>query len=98
MTINKTSYGIILGIILPLITAYAFFYFGITNGLSWYEFFGWLIKINYASSLFAVSALSDLAAFMGFAYSNKMNIARGIFMSTMLWVIVVIVFKFIIQD
>jgi len=97
MTINKTSYGVIAGVLLPIITIYAFFRFGITNGMDVSEFFGWFIKINYASSLIAVSTLSDLALFMGFAYSNKMNFARGVFMATMFWVLVVIVFKFIIQ-
>ncbi|MCQ2230109.1 MAG: hypothetical protein MJZ13_10260 [Bacteroidales bacterium] len=97
MTINKTSYGVIAGLLLPLITVYAFFHFGITNGMAWTEFFGWLVKLSYASSLIAVSTLSDLAIFMGFAYSNKMNFARGVFMSTMFWVVVVVVFKFIIQ-
>ncbi|MCQ2204104.1 MAG: hypothetical protein MJZ15_06650 [Bacteroidales bacterium] len=98
MTINKTSYGVVLGMILPLLTSFGFFYFGVSAGTSWTDFFSWLVKINFASSLFAVSALSDLAFFMGFAYSNKMNIAKGIFLSTLFWAMVVVVFKFIIQD
>lgn len=98
MTIDKLTYGIVLGIVLPLLTMYGFFSYGVSQGTSWAEFFQWLIKINYAASLIAVSVLSNLAAFMGLAYSNKMRIARGIFMSTMLWVVVVVVFKYIIQE
>ncbi len=97
MTINKLSYGVVLGLIAPLAVAFSFFYFGVTNGLPWVEFFGWLVKIDFASSLIAVSTLADLALFMGFAYSNKMEIARGIFMATICWAMVVVVFKFIIQ-
>jgi len=93
--INKLAYGVVVGLIAPLIVAFCFFYFGITNGLSWYEFFGWLVKIEFASSLIAVSALADLALFMGFAYSNKMEFARGIFAATVFWAFLVVVFKFV---
>ncbi len=89
--------GALMGLIAPLIVAFVFFKVGVTNGMPWADFFGWLVKIDYASSLIAVSTLADLALFMGFAYSNKMEIARGLFMATIFWAFVVVVFKFIIQ-
>ncbi|MCQ2227932.1 MAG: hypothetical protein MJZ01_08505 [Bacteroidales bacterium] len=94
---DKKRYGFILGLILPAVTTYAFYYFGMSSGVTLGKFFEWFITIKFASSLIAVSALSNLAAFMGFAYSDKMNFARGIFMATLIWVVVVLVLKFIIQ-
>ena len=90
-------FGVVLGLIAPLVVAFSFFKIGVTSGTPWAEFFGWLVKIDYASSLIAVSTLADLALFMGFAYSNKMNVARGLFMATIFWAFMVVVFKFIIQ-
>lgn len=92
-----TLIGFIVGLVLPLLTAFGFYRYGIHNGLSITEFFSWFVEIKYASSLMAVSALSDLAIFMGLAYSNKMQAARGVFMATVLWALVVIVLKFLVQ-
>lgn len=92
-----TLIGFIAGLILPLLTAFGFYRYGIHNGLSISEFFSWFIEIKFASSLMAVSALSNLALFMGLIYSNKVSAARGVFMATVLWALVVIVLKFLVQ-
>ncbi len=97
MTINKTAYGLVLGLILPPLTSLAFYKFVYTGYKSFPDFIDGLIFLDSAAMFVAVCALSNLAFFMLFAYLNKLNIARGIFLATVFYALVVLVFKFLIQ-
>lgn len=97
MTINKTIYGFGLGLVLPAVTALLFYKFAY-RGLKTFEgFIDELIFLDSASMLLAVCALSNLAFFLVFAHLNKLNIARGLFIATILYGIGVLVLKFIVQ-
>ncbi len=97
MTINKTSYGVILGLALPMLTALALHKYVYSGQTSFVEFLQTLAKFDQASTLLAVCAISNLACFMIFANINKLFIARGIFLATILYALAVLILKFVVQ-
>lgn len=94
---DKKYIGIILGIILPAITTWFLYKYSYGGQYSWDDFVNAMIMLNSMSTMLAVACLSNLAVFTIFAYTDKLNIARGLIISTVLWAIVIVVFKFIIQ-
>lgn len=97
MTINKTPYGFALGLLLPAATACLFYRFAYHGFKTFSEFLDALVFLDSASMLLAVCALSNLAFFLIFAQLNKLKIARGLFLATILYAMGVLVLKFVIQ-
>ncbi len=97
MTINKTSYGVVLGLVLPAITAWALYTFVYSGFKSFGDFIDGLIFLDSAALYIAVCVLSNLAFFLVFAQFDRLKIARGILLSTILYAMVVLIFKFVIQ-
>lgn|SRR5574344_861497 len=93
---NKLWFGIILGMILPMLTVVAFYNFAYHGNKGFFEFLSILLKLDSVGMLLAVSSLSNLAVFMIFVNINKLLIARGLVVSTVAYVLAVLFFKFAI--
>ncbi len=98
MNIDKLGFGLFLGLILPIITAILFYNFAYHGFKTFDEFLEALKFLNSASMFIAVCALSNLAAFLIFANFNKLRIARGIFLMTLVYAMAVVVIKFLVQQ
>ncbi len=93
---NKTLYGILLGLVLPMLTMLALYKFGYHGDKGFSEFMSTMMQLKSAGMLIAVSSLSNLAVFLIFAQLNKLLIARGLMISTVLYAFATLVFKFLL--
>lgn len=94
---DKTIYGFLIGMILPPITALAFYKFVYSGARDFWGFIDGLIFVDSASTLLAVSCLGNLAVFTFLAHINKVKITRGIFLATVVYALAVLILKFGIQ-
>lgn len=97
MNINKTWIGLVAGFVLPIVTTLLFYKFAYKGTAAFFDFLHALLILDSVAILLAVSCLSNLAVFLVVAYMNKIALARGLFMMTMFYAIVVVVLKFAIQ-
>lgn len=94
---NKRYIGIILGLILPLVTMWILYKYTYGASLPVDEFIDGLIRLQSMSTMIAIACLSNLAIFTIFAYTDKLEISRGLIISTILWAIAIIIIKFFVQ-
>lgn len=93
----KTIFGIITGLVLPILTSILLYNFGYKGNLDYWGFIDGLLFLDSVSMLFAVCCLSNLAVFLIVVNLDFIKFSRGIFISTILYVLFVVVLKFVIQ-
>ncbi len=96
MTVDKTWVGAAVGLVLPVITALLFFKFAYAGALPFFDFLAQMMEIRGVGMLVAVSCLPNLAVFTLFAYTDRLKVSRGLFLSTLLYAMVIVVVKFIL--
>ncbi|MCQ2214997.1 MAG: hypothetical protein MJZ31_03650 [Bacteroidales bacterium] len=94
---NKRYIGIILGLVLPMITIWALYTFSYGAARPWNEFIEALIRLQSMATMIAIACLSNLAVFTFFAYTDKLEISRGLIISTILWAVAIVIIKFFVQ-
>lgn len=97
MSINKTFWGLLVALVLPFLAALGLWRFGYNGILPFYDFVMQLAKLDSASTLIAVCALPNLAIFILFVNIKREKFARGVFLATLLYAFLIMVFKFGIQ-
>ena len=93
---NKLIIGFIIGIVLPLITAVLLYFFMYKGQLEPLDFLSELMKLNGLGKFLSISVLSNLIVFLIAVNTERLLAARGIVTATLLYGLVVIVFKFLI--
>ena len=96
MSIDKTFIGVAVGLLLPIVTSILFFKFAYAGELPYFQFLGQMATIGGAGMLIAVSCLPNLALFTFLAYTDHLKVARGIFLSTLLYAFCIVILKFAI--
>lgn len=92
---NKLIIGIIIGLILPVITAGAI-YLSLYNGkIGFIEFLSRLMQVNGMGKLLSISVLSNMIVFFIAVNTERLLAARGILTSTIIYGVVVFAFKFL---
>ena len=93
----KTLFGVITGLILPIITSILFYNYGYSGQLDYWGFIEALLFIDSVAMLFAVCCLSNLALFLIVVNLNFIKFSRGLFLATIFYALAVVVIKFGIQ-
>lgn len=96
MSLDKTWVGIVVGLVFPVITSLLFFKFAYGGELAFFPFIRQMAVIGGAGMLVAVSCLPNLALFTFLAYTDRLKISRGLFLSTLLYAFVIVVLKVVI--
>ncbi len=96
MSIDKTWIGIIAGLVFPIITSLLFFRFAYNGILPYFEFLKQMTVIHGMGMLVSVSCLPNLALFLVFANIDRLKVARGLMLSTLLYAFIIVVCKFAI--
>jgi len=92
--INKISYGVIIGIICPIL----FFLLNYIFRFGKYDFSGYLqflIESKKLVSVISLAVLPNLIPFMLFINSNRYSSGRGVLTSTVIIGILIFIFYFI---
>jgi len=86
--------GICLGTIFPLIFIYCFFLFRFKSFMTFEEFINTVLVMKIYTKVLAVSIFAgNLTSFMLFLKINRLKTARGIFIVTVLYSIMVFIMK-----
>ncbi|SMO35987.1 hypothetical protein SAMN06265379_101255 [Saccharicrinis carchari] len=93
---NKLYIGLLIGLLLPIITSYTIFYFRFGDTLSIKEFVNGLLRLQGFTKLLSLSVIPNLLFFLMAIKLERLLAARGIVTATLLYAIVVVVFKFIL--
>ncbi len=91
---NKLYIGLLIGLILPIITSYAIFYFRFGDTLSFKEFADGLLQLHGFTKLLSLSVIPNLLFFLIAIKLERLLAARGIVTATLLYAIVVVILKF----
>jgi len=92
---NKLIIGLIVGLILPLLTA-GLIYLSLFKGkLEFWEFLRKLAEINGMGKLLSISVLSNMIVFFIAVNKDRLLAARGILTATVIYAMVVLGFKFL---
>lgn len=91
---NKLIFGVISGLILPVLTAYLIYKQQYHGQYSFKEFLTGLNMLKSLGKLISISVLPNLIMFILLVTYDKLQIARGLVGATLFWVIVVLVVKF----
>ncbi len=92
---NKLYIGLITGLILPLLTASAFYFSRFSDTLSFSEFLRKLAAVNGMGKLLSISVLSNMIIFFIAINREKLLAARGILTATLIYGLIVLGFKFL---
>lgn len=93
---NKMIFGLSLGILLPLITSYLIYSLRYKGD---YDFESFLKGLRYMKSLgklISISTLPNLAIFMIVITYEKLLVARGLVIATFLYLIIVLIVRFLL--
>ena len=90
---NKLYIGLIVGLILPLITAVAIYLSLFKGKLDFMEFIQKLIAVNGMGKLLSISVLSNMIVFFIAINREKLLAARGIVTATLIYGLIVLGFK-----
>lgn len=93
---NKMMFGIVAGFVVPLLTSFLLFSFAYYGDLNYGGFLDALMKTNNLARLLAVCALPNLIIFFAAINFEKLLMARGIVMSTLIIALLVVVFRFLL--
>lgn len=94
MAVDKTWVGFALGVSLPVLTTLLFFKYAYAGALPLFDFLAQMMEIRGVGMLIAVSCLPNLALFLVFAFTDRLKVARGIFLATLLYAFAIVVVKF----
>lgn len=91
---NKLYIGLLIGLILPIITSYAIFYFRFGDTMSFKEFTDGLLQLHGFTKLLSLSVIPNLIFFLIAIKLERLLAARGIVTATLLYAIAVVVLRF----
>jgi len=92
---NKLIVGIIIGLILPIITAGAIYLSLFSGKIEFLEFLSRLMQAHGMGKLLSISVLSNMIIFFIAVNTERLLVARGILTSTIIYGIVIFAFKFL---
>ncbi|MBN2165880.1 MAG: hypothetical protein JW717_06355 [Marinilabiliaceae bacterium] len=102
---NKLIFGVVVGLVLPILTSYLFYVFSYKGDKSIYCYFDFLMNmrdvgsvmsISLLGKLFSISVLPNLALFMMVITYEKLLIARGLVIATFCWLVFVLAVRFLL--
>lgn len=93
---NKLYIGIIIGLILPMIMSFILYVSLYHGRLEYSAFLVRLIEQGSIGKLLSISVLPNLIVFFVAINLERLLAARGIVTATLLYVVLVLVFKFMI--
>ncbi len=93
---NKLYIGILVGLILPLIMSFILYLSLYRGELEYVAFLSQLINMGSIGKLLSISVLPNLVVFFIAINLERLLAARGIVTSTVLYAVVVLVFKFLL--
>ena len=92
-SLNSLKLGLIVGLIIPFI-AILFFQVGNYSKYSFFEFYVKLHELHVFSSLISLCVVPNLLVFFVFIWKNYFLSARGVIFSTVIYGIIMMIFKF----
>ena len=92
---NKLIIGIIIGLILPIITAGVLYLSLFKGKIEFLEFLSRLMEVDGMGKLISISVLSNMIVFLIAVNTERLLAARGILTSTVIYGLVVFAFKFL---
>ncbi len=92
---NKLIIGIIIGLILPIITAGVLYLSLFKGKIEFMEFLFRLMEVDGMGKLISISVLSNMIVFLIAVNTERLLAARGILTSTVIYGLVVFAFKFL---
>lgn len=93
---NKLFVGILVGVVLPVLMSFILYYVLYKGELDYYHFLLQLIRMGSIGKLLSISVLPNLIVFLIAINLERLLAARGIVTATLVYVMLVLVFKFII--
>ena len=92
---NRLIFGLIPGIIIPVITIFIFSLFksGATDFVSYVEF---VISISMLSNILSLCALPNLAIFYFFLNKEYYYSVRGVIFATLIWALLVVITRYFV--
>lgn len=93
---NKLLFGVLLGLILPLLTSYLIYKASYEGQYGFYEFLQGLIQLKSLGRLISISVIPNLAVFILVVTYEKLIFAKGLVFATAFWVVVVLAVRFLL--
>lgn len=93
---NKLIIGIAIGLIVPIIMSVILYYSLYKGELAYLSFLSQLIKMGSIGKLLSISVLPNLILFFIAANRERLLAARGIVTATLVYTVVVLIFKFML--
>lgn len=91
---SKFWWGFLPGIVLPPLFMVIYFFINVDPDISYVAFFKEMVKERIFPALVAVSAIVNLVIFYVFMQKEKWNAGKGVIMATMIYALIMLVFKF----
>ena len=90
---NRVVYGLIPGLIIPLLTFFGFYLFksGTKNPVEYVEF---ILEMGMLSNILSLCVIPNLLVFFFFLNKNFYYGARGVLFATFFYVVVVVVARY----
>ncbi len=93
---NKLIIGIAIGIIVPMIMSLILYYSLYKGELEYLAFLSEMIRMGSIGKLLSISVLPNLIIFFIAANKERLLAARGIVTATLVYAVVVLIFKFML--
>jgi len=93
---NKLYIGILVGLALPLVMSFILYFSLYKGDLEYMPFLNQLINMGSIGKLLSISVLPNLVVFLIAINRERLLAARGIVTATVLYALVVIIFKFLL--
>jgi hypothetical protein len=87
--------GLIAGLIVPLIGLFVFYKYNFRT-LDFFEFIDHVVRVNRIPQLISLSVIANLAVFYIFIWKKFYYSARGVIGATFLYVLVVLILKYMV--
>ena len=93
---DNLKLGIVIGLLAPLLAMVAYYYWNFARALSISEY-GYLLKTNKSllTGVSSISLVANALCFTIYINTNKDKTAKGIFVATLAYGIVVLIYKLI---
>ena len=92
---NSLPLGVILGIVFPVVTFFITYFIRFSD-FTVSEYFDRLFKFRIMSAMTSLSVIPNLLLFFVFIWRDLLLSARGVLLSTIIYGLVVVVFKFVV--
>ena len=93
---NKFILGLVIGLILPVISSYLIFDRQYHGDYGFVDFMRGLLVLKSLGQFISISVLPNLIVFILVITYEKLQVARGLVIATLFWLLVVLVVKFIL--